>query len=86
MVGRVESSSWFKHTLTYWNASKSDPQILFVKFEDLKRDLSGQIKKIASFLGEALTEDEVETVAKLTSFEFMKQDSAANYEWSNERR
>ncbi|KAI8001124.1 Cytosolic sulfotransferase 15 [Camellia lanceoleosa] len=40
-----------EHVLEYWNESLKSPQkVLFLKYEDLKRDPRGEVKKLASFL------------------------------------
>ncbi|KAG8381919.1 hypothetical protein BUALT_Bualt05G0022800 [Buddleja alternifolia] len=43
---------FWDHVLGYWNAHLNDPQkMLFLKYEDLKEDITLNIKKIAEFLG-----------------------------------
>ncbi|KAK8548286.1 hypothetical protein V6N13_054912 [Hibiscus sabdariffa] len=61
--------------LGYWKASRENPdKILFLKYEDLKEDISCQLKHLAMFLGVPFTEEEekqgvVEEIAKICSFE-----------------
>ncbi|GMJ01677.1 sulfotransferase 2A, ARABIDOPSIS THALIANA SULFOTRANSFERASE 2A [Hibiscus trionum] len=69
---------FFDHVLGYWKASQENPdQILFLKYEDLKEDISCEVKQLAMFLGVPFTEDEekqgvVEEIAKICSFEELK--------------
>ncbi|KAK8549205.1 hypothetical protein V6N13_008882 [Hibiscus sabdariffa] len=61
------------------NASQENPnKILFLKYEDLKEDISCQLKHLATFLEVPFTEDEekrgvVEDIAKVCSFENLKE-------------
>nr|XP_027119598.1 cytosolic sulfotransferase 5-like [Coffea arabica] len=49
----------FDHALEYHKESSKMPQkILFMKYEELKKDPKGQLKKLASFLGKPFTEEE----------------------------
>ncbi|KAL4301697.1 hypothetical protein GQ457_10G021600 [Hibiscus cannabinus] len=68
-----------EHVLGYWKASQENPdKILFLRYEDLKEDISCRVKHLAMFLGVPFTEDEerqgvVEEIAKVCSFENLKQ-------------
>ncbi|OMP07902.1 hypothetical protein COLO4_06954 [Corchorus olitorius] len=49
---------FFDHVLQYWRESLKAPnKVLFLKYEDLKRDPKGEIKKLASFLERPFTKD-----------------------------
>ncbi|XVE90903.1 hypothetical protein DITRI_Ditri20bG0113700 [Diplodiscus trichospermus] len=65
---------FFDHVLQYWNESLKAPnKVLFLKYEDLKRDTKGEVKKIASFLERPFTnEKEVDQVIWRCSFERLK--------------
>ncbi|KAK4422352.1 Cytosolic sulfotransferase 15 [Sesamum alatum] len=40
------------HILGYWNTHLENPgKVLFLKYEDLKEDITSQVKKIAEFMG-----------------------------------
>ncbi|GMJ01692.1 sulfotransferase 2A, ARABIDOPSIS THALIANA SULFOTRANSFERASE 2A [Hibiscus trionum] len=70
---------FFDHVLGYWKASQENPdKILFLKHEDLKEDISCEVKQLAMFLGVPFTEDEekqgvVEEIATICSFENLKE-------------
>eukprot|EP00042_Codosiga_hollandica_P038121 m.307092 g.307092 ORF g.307092 m.307092 type:complete len:320 (-) comp55311_c0_seq6:83-1042(-) len=79
MARKVESGCWFGHVKSYWER-RNDPNVLFLKFEEMKVDLKASIRRIAQFIGAGeLTDDVVDKIAELTSFESMKEDVAANY-------
>ncbi|KAJ4707235.1 Sulfotransferase [Melia azedarach] len=62
------------HVLEYWKESvKKSEKILFLKYEDLKRDTRGQLKKLASFLGRPFVkESELDKVIRRCSLERLK--------------
>ncbi|XP_031253761.1 cytosolic sulfotransferase 12-like [Pistacia vera] len=65
---------YFDHVLEYWSESLKNPdRILFLKYEELKSDPKGQVKRLASFLGRPfVNEDEVEKVLWRSSLERLK--------------
>ncbi|KAG5527747.1 hypothetical protein RHGRI_028627 [Rhododendron griersonianum] len=62
------------HVLEYWKESVKRPEkILFLKYEELKRDPRGEVKKLALFLGRPFgKEEEVDKVLWRCSFERLK--------------
>lgn len=56
---------------TYWRRRR-EPWLLLVHFNDLKADLSGEIKRIAQFLGIETPGELIPELARAASFEFMK--------------
>ncbi|XP_022718057.1 cytosolic sulfotransferase 15-like [Durio zibethinus] len=69
---------FWEHILGYWKMSLETPErVLFLKYEDLKEDITSNLKKLADFLGYPLSEEEirqgvVEEISKLCSFENLK--------------
>eukprot|EP00416_Gambierdiscus_australes_P027951 CAMPEP_0171063266 /NCGR_PEP_ID=MMETSP0766_2-20121228/5545_1 /TAXON_ID=439317 /ORGANISM="Gambierdiscus australes, Strain CAWD 149" /LENGTH=305 /DNA_ID=CAMNT_0011519139 /DNA_START=70 /DNA_END=987 /DNA_ORIENTATION=- len=59
------------HFRSYWDA-RHDPNVLILKYEDLKADLRGQIIRISGFLGVDLDEQTLQRVMQLSSFDSMK--------------
>ncbi|CAN1121352.1 Cytosolic sulfotransferase 5 [Linum perenne] len=72
--GVVPSGPFFKHVVGYWNESlKSPDKILFMKYEDLKRDPIGEVKKLAGFIGKPLeSEEDVKKVVRMCDLERLK--------------
>ncbi|KAJ4720545.1 Sulfotransferase [Melia azedarach] len=65
---------YFDHVLGYWLESLKMPNmILFLKYEDLKRDPKREVKRLASFLGRPfVNEDELDKVLWRSSLERLK--------------
>ncbi len=57
--------------------------MLFLKYEDMKKDLAQAISRIAAFMEVKLSDDVITKIADLTSFEKMAKDSTANFSWSD---
>ncbi|MFQ6623636.1 hypothetical protein Gotur_003782, partial [Gossypium turneri] len=68
---------FWDHVLGYWKASVESPKkVLFLKYEDVKKEPLGCVRKVAEFLGVPFTPEEenkeiVEQIVKLCSFESM---------------
>ena len=59
-----------------WWAIRDLPNVLFVHFAELKKDLPGQMKRIAEFLDVSIDESRWPTLAEHCSFEYMKAHAA----------
>ena len=80
MQGDVPYGCYFDHVLSWW-AHKDDDNVLILKYEDMKKDLPSAVATIAKFIGQDISKELVEEIAHRTTFENMKKDSSANYEW-----
>jgi hypothetical protein len=65
--------SWPVHVDGWWRRSRAHENVLFVHFEDMKRNLVGVIDRVATFIGCVLTPDERARVAARCDFAYMKQ-------------
>lgn len=69
---------FWDHMLGYWKQSLENPQkLLFLKYEDLKKDTKTQVKRLAEFVGfpfslEEENKDIVEDILKLCSLRNLK--------------
>uniref|UniRef100_A0A8C6Z7R2 Sulfotransferase n=1 Tax=Nothoprocta perdicaria TaxID=30464 RepID=A0A8C6Z7R2_NOTPE len=79
LAGKVMGSSWMDH-VTGWYSHAQDFNILFLTYEEMKKDLRSAVLKICNFLGKQLSEEEVESVVRQAMFENMRKDPRANYE------
>ncbi len=83
--GKVQYGSWFRH-VAGWETQKHQPNVLWLKYEDLLTDLAGNLRKIADFCGFQIAPERWPTIIARCSFAFMKQheikfDHAAELLW-----
>uniref|UniRef100_A0A3P8UMG8 Sulfotransferase n=1 Tax=Cynoglossus semilaevis TaxID=244447 RepID=A0A3P8UMG8_CYNSE len=76
--GDVYMGSWFDHVRGY-QAERDRLQIHFMKFEDMLKDLRGEVEKLCLFLGHSLTEEQMDRVVETSTFNNMKVNPKANY-------
>ena len=74
---------YFDHLLS-WLPHKDDENVLFMKYEDMKKDLNNAVSKIASFMGVSLPSDVIAKITDLCSAENMRKDDTANMSWMKE--
>uniref|UniRef100_A0A8D2KTK6 Sulfotransferase n=2 Tax=Varanus komodoensis TaxID=61221 RepID=A0A8D2KTK6_VARKO len=78
-TGKVLSNSIFDH-VKGWYTHKDNLNILIISYEEMIKDLRGVVLKICDFLGKQLSSQEVDKVAKMASFKYMKTDTRGNCE------
>lgn len=65
--------TWTNHVKGWWERAQREPNVLFVHFEDMKKDLATVVRLVSDFLGMAtLTDEEVAEVVRKTSFGYMQ--------------
>jgi hypothetical protein len=70
--------SWPNHVKGWWERSQKEKNVLFVYFEDMKRDLASTIRQVAEFLGmKSLSDTEVKAIAEKCSFGYMQEHQEA---------
>ncbi|XP_078487654.1 cytosolic sulfotransferase 3-like [Ciona intestinalis] len=70
-----KEGEWYMEHLLSWYPHRNDSNVLFVFYEDLIQDQEKEIKKIADFLGVAVSDQDVSNIAKETSFGSLKSNS-----------
>lgn len=53
--GQVPYGLWFDHVTAWWQASQQAPNILFVTYEELQKDLTAAVNRMAHFMDIPLT-------------------------------
>lgn len=64
--------AWYRNVRSWW-PHRQDSKVLWLRYEDIKRDLEAGIETILRFLGWSLRPDQKATVLELCSFAWMKQ-------------
>jgi hypothetical protein len=70
--GKVEFGSWFEHVQGWWR-HQHDPNVLFLRYEDLLDDLEACLRRIIVFCGFKIEPERMPTILERCSFAFMKQ-------------
>ncbi len=70
--------TWPMHVKGWWTLAQQRPNVLFIQFEDMKRDLPTQIRRVAEFLGvESLEQSEIDAIAHKCGFAYMQEHGTA---------
>ena len=86
MAGRVEYGPYWTH-LSSWYAQREQSNILVLHYEDMQRDLAATVARVAHFLDQPLTNEEIERIAELSTFSSMKKDHRTSMQlWDEEQR
>jgi hypothetical protein len=66
--------TWTDHVAGWWSLAQRSPNVLFVFFEDMKRDLAGTARRVAEFLGVApLADAELARIIEKCGFRYMQE-------------
>lgn len=66
------SGPWAEHLNSWWALRQRD-NVLFLTYEQMKRDLPGTVRRIAALMGVPLSSEELAAVVRQTSFEHMRE-------------
>jgi hypothetical protein len=69
--GKVGYGSWFRH-VRGWRAHRHDPNVLFLTYEELTRDLEGAVRKLIAFCGLDVPPGRLPGILERCGFAFMK--------------
>jgi peroxiredoxin len=72
LKGEMDYGSWFRHVRGWWE-HRHDPNVLFVRYEELGADLPGCLRKISSFCGLPISPERWPGILERCSFAFMKE-------------
>ncbi|XP_042203819.1 sulfotransferase family cytosolic 1B member 1-like isoform X1 [Homarus americanus] len=68
---------YWGHIAEGW-ARRHHRNVLFLLYENMKKDLLSELRRLNTFLETGLTEEELQKIAKFTSFESMKNRTSTN--------
>jgi Sulfotransferase domain len=71
LAGRVLYGSWFQH-VAGWDAHRDDPNVLFLRYEELAESLEAIVERIAAFCGRSLSAVQRARILERSRFEFMR--------------
>ncbi|XP_067045784.1 amine sulfotransferase-like, partial [Acropora muricata] len=63
-------SQWNDHVLSWWK-HREDPNVLFLKYEDMQKDLPSHVRRIADFLQKPLSDEIIDRIAEQCTFKEM---------------
>jgi hypothetical protein len=70
--------TWPAHVQGWWDLAATQRNVLFVHFEEMKRDLPGVPRLVAAFLGvPPLSDEEVAAVVRKCGFTYMQEHQEA---------
>ena len=68
---RTAFNPYWPHVKEGW-ILKDHPNVLFVFYEDMKRDLAGSIRKVADFFNKKLTDSQISNLSQVLTMDGMK--------------
>ncbi|XP_007887532.1 sulfotransferase family 5A, member 1 [Callorhinchus milii] len=76
--GEVHFGSWFDH-ITEWLEHKEEFNILFITYEEMKKNLRQCVEKTCDFLGRPLLPEQIDSIIRYCTFTNMKDNQMVNY-------
>ena len=64
---------WPDHVEGWWRAAQEQPNVLFVHFEEMRKDLGMVVDRVAALLGVKLSAEERDAVIRKSHFDYMKE-------------
>ena len=72
MEGLVLYGSYFEYLKEAWK-KRHHPNVCILFFEEMKKDMASNLRKVAAFLGKSFTDEQIEKSVEFLSFKKMKE-------------
>ncbi|NWU69638.1 ST1D1 Sulfotransferase, partial [Pterocles burchelli] len=79
LSGKAAYGSWYDHVRGWWE-KRQEKRLLYLFYEDMKKDPRQEVQKILRFLGKEVSEETMARILHHTSFQQMKKNPSTNYE------
>ena len=79
MKDQVVEAPFIEHMIEAWNL-RHHPNLCFLFYEDMKRDLRAQIRKVSTFLGKEYSDEQVDKLADHLHIDNFKKNPWVNAE------
>ncbi|XP_046448183.1 sulfotransferase 1E1-like [Daphnia pulex] len=79
MDDEILYSPFFPHMLDAWS-KRNHPNMHFMFFEDMKKDLRGEIVKVATFLNQSPTDEQLDKITEHLRFDNFEKNESVNNE------
>ncbi|CAH0406344.1 unnamed protein product [Chilo suppressalis] len=76
---KLDWTPYFENVKESWRM-RDHPNMLFLFYEDALRDLPSTVKRVAAFLGKAVTEEQVSRLCDHLAFDNFKKNKSVNFE------
>ena len=73
----VYYTPFMQNVKSFWDR-RNEPNIIFITYENMKRDLPKVIREVSSFLGKPVAEKDIPVLSEFLSFENMKATPSMN--------
>ncbi|CAH1980007.1 unnamed protein product [Acanthoscelides obtectus] len=70
---------YWGHVFGFWK-QRSKPNVMFLRYEEMSKDLPGMIRKVANFVERPMSDEKVAKLVKHLSFDTMRKNPAVNNE------
>nr|XP_009302522.1 cytosolic sulfotransferase 1 isoform X2 [Danio rerio] len=75
----VVFGSWFDHVCGWWEKKKTYPNLHYMLYEDMAKDIKGEVESLCTFLKLSRSDEEKEKIINGIQFDAMKQNKMTNY-------
>ncbi|KAL4714529.1 hypothetical protein ACJJTC_006575 [Scirpophaga incertulas] len=74
---QIDETPFFENVKESWD-QRHHPNMLFIFYEDLLKDLPSVVKRVADFLGKSMTEGQISSLCEHLSFDNFKKNNSVN--------